>query len=243
VAAFVAGYLLTPDDQSFSMPFASNDQISINNSSQSLPNALFANRFEFALILGVSAAATAAIVFAALGGNAVQRQNDRLSGLSHEMDHIRDRIASIELEEAIRKREMRTSSSQFSSDQFYSGISRDIQESFKNKERYDEVLRRLELILELSPNDNQLWHYKGIVLGKKGMFDEAIKAFEHISSLDRVSLYNRAVALAATGQDQRAQDLLEFLLTLNPRDSNTQDLLKKIRDRRQINYEMEFRFP
>lgn len=99
VIAFVAGFIFTPQDQSFSIPFALNDQPSINSPTESLSNTLFADKFEFSLILGTSAAVAAAIAFVALGSSAVQTQNDKLSALSHKMDSIRDRIALDELGE------------------------------------------------------------------------------------------------------------------------------------------------
>lgn len=241
LVVFIAGYYSIPDGQSFSMPFASNEQLI----------GTFANKFEFALILGISAAAAVAIIFAALGGHAVQSQNDRLSALSDKMDHIRDRIASLELEEAIDKREkMRTASSQIISDQFYTEIRADIQEAFEKEERYNEVLDRLEAALVLSPKDSQLWHYKGIVLGKKGEFDKAIDAFDKAQAFGRTTFrdpvlsYNKAIALAATrGKEPMAEAILRRLVYVNPSDSKAQELLEKIQERRKINYEMEFRLP
>jgi hypothetical protein len=99
VIAFLAGFIFTPQGQYFSIPFALNDQSSASSSTESLPNTLFADKFEFSLILGTSAAAAAAIVFAALGSSAVQTQNERLSAFSHKIDSIRDRIALEELGE------------------------------------------------------------------------------------------------------------------------------------------------
>ena len=58
------------------------------------------NSLELSFIVGISATAAAAIAFSALGGNAIQRQSDRLSALTFAMDDISDRISSKELDEA-----------------------------------------------------------------------------------------------------------------------------------------------
>lgn len=59
-----------------------------------------AMKFELAFILATSATAAAAITFAALGSNAIQRQTDKMSALMFAMDEIRDRIDSKKLDEA-----------------------------------------------------------------------------------------------------------------------------------------------
>jgi tetratricopeptide (TPR) repeat protein len=167
---------------------------------------------------------------------------------SDKMDHVRDRIASTELEEAISKREkMRISSSTMSvSNQFYTEIRRDIQRASKNKDQYEKILRRLDIALNLSPEDFQLWHYRGITLGKKGDFGQAIYFFDKVIQTiypSPVALYNKAVALAALDHKVEVQTILEDLLSLNPNDIKAQESLDRVRDDRPIDYETEFRFP
>jgi tetratricopeptide (TPR) repeat protein len=132
------------------------------------------------------------------------------------------------------------------SNQFYTEIHRDIQRASKNKGQYEKILRRLDIALNLFPGDFQLWHYKGITLGKKGDFGEAIHSFDKVFQTiypSPVALYNKAVALAALDHKVEAQTILEDLLALNPNDNKAQELLDRIRDDRPIDCETEFRFP
>lgn len=98
--AFGAAYFAATSIPSFSMPFPGG--LGLN-----APETHFTNAFEFAFILGASAAGAAGIAFAARGANAVQEQSDHLTALSSTMDRVTDMIGSIELEEAVAKKEKR----------------------------------------------------------------------------------------------------------------------------------------
>lgn len=91
--AFLAGYNLEVDNNIFPNLLYSNKTLDASGDSVARGN------FEFAFILGTSAAASAGIAFAALGSNAIQSQTDRLYTLSYHMDKITDRILAMEIDQ------------------------------------------------------------------------------------------------------------------------------------------------
>lgn len=102
---FALAYFAAINIADFSMPIMGGIGLTPPNSNESN----FAEAFEFAFILGISSAAATAIAFAARGVNAIQEQTDRLAALNARIELVSDMIGSLELDEAIAKKEKRES--------------------------------------------------------------------------------------------------------------------------------------
>lgn len=86
--------------------------------------------------------------------------------------------------------------------------------------RYDQAMEECQKVLELDPNFGGALNVLGIVYREKGMYDEAIQAFQKAQTFDEGNMWVRAElghAYAISGKKDKAKKVLEELKQLSKR--------------------------